>query len=390
MRILFSSFDEVPSFKGAATHILGGLCEVIKTHQVNLITLGTQTIPSALNLNHLPVNIPEPNYFLRGQLFRKFITQWLATHRVDMIHFRTPWEGLPAIRSGVPCIYEVNGVPSVELKYYYPTISTTVLAMFHHWELQCVQQAAAVLVPSVRNKEFIIKTYGVDPSKVWVFPNARGIITSALPGGDSDTGFLRGVYIGTLSPWQGVQWAVKAFKDMADRFTLDIFTPTTGAPLRKLVRRLQRLGLDRSIQLHPAKPMSLLRPELSRYDFALTPLLKTARNTVQGCCPIKTLDYLCAGLPSVASDIEVNRTWIEHGTTGLLFEPNRLSSLQCTLEDLWASRQSLPQVKQACLQQAQRIWSWHEYSQKLSDFYRELRASVRQLPPDIASAQVPN
>ncbi len=198
------------------------------------------------------------------------------------------------------------------------------------------------------------------------------------------------VYIGTLSPWQGVQWGVKAFKEIADRFTLDIFTPTMGTTLHKFARRLQRLGLDRRIRLHPAKPMSLLRHELSRYDFALTPLLKTARNTLQGCCPIKTLDYLCAGLPSVASDLEVNRTWIEHGTTGLLFEPNRLSSLQCTLEDLWESRQSLPQVKQACLHQAQRIWTWREYSQKLSDFYRDLRASVQQAPPDIVSVQVPN
>lgn len=390
MRILFSSFDEVPSFKGAATHILGGLCEVIKTHQVNLITLGTQPIPSALNLHHLPVNIPEPNYFLRGQLFRKCIAQWLARHKVDMIHFRTPWEGLAAIRSGVPYIYEVNGVPSVELKYYYPTLSTTVLAMFHHWERQCVQYATAVLVPSARNKEFMIKTYQVDPAKVWIFPNARGALTTARAGDHRDTGSLRGVYIGTLSPWQGVQWGVKAFKDMADRFTLDIFTPTTGTPLRKLVRRLQRFGLDRCITLHPAKPMSLLRHDLCRYDFALTPLLKTARNTVQGCCPIKTLDYLCAGLPSVASDLEVNRSWVEHGRTGLLFEPNRLSSLQHTLEDLWASRQNLPQVKQACLQQAQKIWTWREYSQRLVDFYRDIRAAVRQAPVDIVSVQVPN
>ena len=380
----------MPSFKGAATHILGGLCEVIKTHQVNLITLGTQPIPSASNFTHVPLHIPERNYFLRGQLFRKRIAQWLAVHAVDLIHFRSPWEGVPAIRSGVPCIYEVNGVPSVELKYYYPALPDSVLAMFRQWERYCVERAVAMLVPSTRTKSFLVNTYQVDPGKVCVFPNARAAIDPQRWYPESEASHLRGVYIGSLSPWQGLQWGAKAFHKLADRFTLDVYTPAADTTLRRFARRLHRLGLEHNIVIHPAKPMSLLRQDLKRYDFALTPLLKTARNTLQGCCPIKTLDYLCAGLPNVASDLEVNRAWIEHGTTGLLFEPNRLSSLHSTLEDLWSSRQSLPHIRQACLQRAQKIWTWSEYSRTLSDFYAELRPAMSQSPQDTARALVPN
>ena len=57
----------------------------------------------------------------------------------------------------------------------------------------------------------------------------------------------------------------------------------------------------------------------------LAPLLKTERNTAQGCFPVKLLDYLAHGLWIAGSDLFVVRQVVRPGENGFLFPPgNRL------------------------------------------------------------------
>src|SRR5438045_4046163 len=100
MHVLYVSFDEVPSFKGASTHILSGLRDVIQHYRTTLISLGASKLPSSARFTHAPVLIPERNYLRRALEFRSHISNVLSRKRFDVIHFRGPFEGLSIVMSG--------------------------------------------------------------------------------------------------------------------------------------------------------------------------------------------------------------------------------------------------------------------------------------------------
>ena len=49
--------------------------------------------------------------------------------------------------------------------------------------------------------------------------------------------------------------------------------------------------------------------------------METARNTWQGCCPVKIVESMAAGTPVIASDLAVSRELIRDGENGLLAAP---------------------------------------------------------------------
>jgi glycosyltransferase involved in cell wall biosynthesis len=59
----------------------------------------------------------------------------------------------------------------------------------------------------------------------------------------------------------------------------------------------------------------------------VAPLAPDARNTLQGCCPIKILEYMAAGRPILSTRIGPVEEVLEHGTTALLVRPGSATAL---------------------------------------------------------------
>src|SRR5919107_1523920 len=96
-RVLYTAFDIVPSPKGASTHILHNIRGLVNSQfDVHLLT---------------------PN---------------------DGVHYRNIWDGLAVARNkkrfGYKTLFEVNGLPSIELKYHYPGIDLNLLAKIKEQE----------------------------------------------------------------------------------------------------------------------------------------------------------------------------------------------------------------------------------------------------------------
>ena len=62
---------------------------------------------------------------------------------------------------------------------------------------------------------------------------------------------------------------------------------------------------------------------LAAADVCAAPLTVSRRNMLQGCCPIKVLEYMAAGRPIVASRLPVVRELLSHEETALLCKPDR-------------------------------------------------------------------
>lgn len=371
MKITYASFDEVPSYKAASTHILANCRKAMSQHQISLLSLGDITLPRLAGFSHKPAAIREKNYLRRGESFRGFVLRHLQTERPDVFHFRTPWEGVLAGRLGIPNVYEVNGLPSMELPYHYRDASPCALAVLQAWEQACLEKAAAIVCPSERIRQCLLTRYAIpDPARINVIPNGYDSVPRVES--PADTLPLRAVYLGTLSVWQGILWALKGFGPLQGQFTLDIY----GIGARKLLqyaeRRIVRHGLQDRVRLRGALTRAELNLRLGHYHVGLAPLLKTERNAEQGCCPVKIMDYLAHGLVTVASDLAVVRAMVEHRHNGILFQPNCLQSFVGAMQSLAHERARLPALRANARASLRRFPTWDECSGRMLAIYQQI------------------
>ncbi len=362
MKVLLASFDPLPAAKGAARHILRNHRILTDLgHDVSLLTLGDGPAPG---LRHIALQPPGDTWLERAVAFHGAVADILAKHRdagtgFDVVHVRSPFEGL-AVPSDVPVVYEVNALYSIEIPVHYPDL------MGHPGfrdklranELLLLERAAAVCTPSPVTARYL-GDLGVE--QVHVVPNAPSIpkpsqarrATSPsrpgrfrrkrLSGASREApaqGAVRLVYIGTLSPWQGLHQALRCLGRLTHLdWTLDIYT---GAKRTKWVHKLvAKQELRDRVRVRPGVEPRRLGEVLGAADIGLAPLTPSERNLVQGCMPVKLLDYLRAGLCVVAPDMEVATHVLGSGasTAGALGSPQLYrawsrTSLTETLEAL--------------------------------------------------------
>lgn len=377
MRVVYASFDEVPSFKAASTHILANCRATVRRHRVTLLTIGETELPPGPAFVHILAALREPNLLRRGLAFRAFVRRHLERERPDVVHFRTPWEGMAAVELGLPSVYEVNGLPSLELPYVHGQVTPHVLGVLQRWERACLAHATRIVCPAARIRDFLVERAAVDrPGRIVVIPNGYDPVP-AIPSPGVD-GPLRAVYLGTLHPWQGIHWAIRGFTQLRGRWELVIHGIGRREWLERMRRRIRRHGLLDTVRLEPPLDRSRLHQGLSGFHAGLAPLLDTGRNTEQGCCPVKIMDYLAHGLPTVAADLAVVRPLIRHGDNGLLFPPNSLHGLVAALQALDDRRDELPALRQRVYASLARLPTWSECSRRLVEVYESSVANSRR------------
>jgi glycosyltransferase involved in cell wall biosynthesis len=117
-------------------------------------------------------------------------------------------------------------------------------------------------------------------------------------------------------------------------------------PLRSLAQQLRVRSL---IRFEGPFQAPELRQYLSRAHIGVAPLPSDPRNTVQGCCPIKLVEFMAAGLPILSTRLPVVEELVEHQRSAWLVRPNSPYALAqgiLKLADDPALRQSLGQAAQ--------------------------------------------
>jgi glycosyltransferase involved in cell wall biosynthesis len=272
-----------------------------------------------------------PHLLVRAEAFGDFVREVTGSalaDGVELLVFRDPWGGAPAILAAPECaaVFEVNALPSWELGYTYPLFrgNHALRAKLEDQELFCLRESDLALTVSAATGR-ALAGIGVPRGKILVAPNAAGAeffsaaeIPSPVPelaGGDWIG------YVGSLHGWQGVETALDAFALTAPDFPaarLLLLSHARRDGRRALLRRVRKAGLAGRVVLREPLPPAGLAAALRRLRFTVAPLADTSRNTGQGCCPLKIVESMAAGVPVLASDLEVNRALVRHGEDGLL------------------------------------------------------------------------
>ncbi len=327
-RIAYVSFDTVPAPKGAATHIeafartLGATFKGVELVTVASGTESTARIERWPGVFHTELPALGTTLIDRVLCFRQFLAHWLAGRTFESIQFRSIFEGLPLLDlgGGGKLVFEVNGLPSIELKYRYPGMEDDreLMRKLLAQEQRCFEKSDLIVSPSSVTAHYLISARGVPAEKVRVIPNGvdTELFRPRLHAGDAQGWKM--IYFGTLSSWQGVELGVRALAQIRLQVAASLLIVGTGSGRERdgLMQLAAKLGVAAHVTMIPALPRAELAELLGAADVILAPLTLNDRNVVQGCCPLKILEGMAAGVPVIASDLPVVR---ELGCDGVHF-----------------------------------------------------------------------
>lgn len=417
-RILYTAFDVVPSPKGASTHITyftRGL--VAAGYEVTLITAGTATLPeqemyAGATLLRTPPG-DDPNFLKRALDFGNFVLAHVAAAEpYDVVHVRSIWSGFALAQTkatyGYKLLYEVNGLPSIEMKYHYPALrGTPALDKIREQELATLHLADAVICPAQVTANYLT-SLGVAAEKITVIPNGvdpqlfqpSATTPTDLP---VDTGsrqltmghppespreqtpllqpsnFPTILYLGTLADWQGIDTLIAALPAvLAEKpVWLRLVGPGRKPQLKNLQKRLRKLGLEPYVSLKPPVPHDQTPGLIAQADVCVAPLGYNDRNVNQGCCPIKILEYMACGRPIIAADLPVVRELVSAGREALLFSPDDPADLARQILTVLAHSDLADALGANAAARAHQYFTWPMAQARLESVYQKLLCPSR-------------
>jgi glycosyltransferase involved in cell wall biosynthesis len=355
LRILYLAPDPVTLRKGSAVRIAQTLTALRELgHEVESFTPEPPAEAEAR----------EPNFLRRALAFREQAARWLSGRRGDLVQFRSPWEGLPALdwarRHGARAVYEAHGFPSIELPYHYPGLRTrfALLEKLAGDERMLLVGADRVLTPS-RTGALHLRRLGVPAGRIGVVGNAVDTeLFRPAPVAPPDVPPLRVVYTGTLAPWQGLSTLLEALALLRGSPPLELHVIGPARATWRHALRTQARVLRVHHALHLSAPMAQadLLPVLQTAHLCVAPLPDDARNAVQGCCPIKLLEYMAAGRPILATRVAPVEEILEHGRTAHLVRAGSAADLAAGLRFLAAHPAEREALGAAARERAVEAW----------------------------------
>ncbi len=367
-RSLYAAFDRFPSRKGSAVHI-DRFARALFDHAGGglLYVLGGDELPAYQREGAVEIvrYMREAEHVLeRAAGYGERLAGLLERMPdLQLAHFRDPWSGVPIVshpNRGYVAIYEVNGLPSIELPFLYPAIPPQILDRVAELERRCLEQADVVITPSAVTAQRL----GVDAH---VIPNGADIPPPAEPP-DAPERFL--LYFGALQPWQGVDTALRALARLTD-LDLDLVICASVHHRRaKALRKFaDKLGVAERVHWHFARPEAELARFKQHAVLSLAPLKDCSRNVVQGCAPLKILESLAAGTPVIASDLPAVREIMRDGEHGRLIAPDRPGELARAIRVALDYPEQLARMGEAAQAHIARELTWERSVHRLQALY---------------------
>ncbi|BAY98120.1 putative glycosyl transferase [Tolypothrix tenuis PCC 7101] len=384
-KIAYIAFDTVPAPKGAAIHIKAfSIALAAAFDAVQLITVAptatgidSQEIYPQVRQTTLPA-IGE-TLIHRVLYFRQLLKAWLQGKRFEVIQIRSIYEGFPIARNKQKycdrLIFEVNGLPSIELKYRYPAVAEDreLLHKLHSQEQICLEAADLIVTPSSVTSAYL-QNRGISQEKIRVIPNGVDLKVFTNDKEQITNDQLQIIYFGTLSPWQGVNQAVEALALINRDFpaNLKVIGQARDYQLKALKQLALKLGIADKLTILEPMPQTQLVAHIHTCDVILAPLMPSDRNLVQGCCPLKILEGMATGIPVIASDLPVVRELGEDGVHFLLVKPGSAKSIKDAVFSLHNQPELATKLALNARQRIEEYYTWQIAGAALINAYTEL------------------
>jgi glycosyltransferase involved in cell wall biosynthesis len=383
-RVLYTAFDIVPSPKGASTHILHNIRGLVNSQfDVHLLTPNDGLLPpedmiEGARLTRISQDLSQ-NFLARATHFGKAVLTHLTLNpNYDVVHYRNIWDGLFVAqnkkRFGYKTLFEVNGLPSIELKYHYPGIDVNLLTKLKEQEMATLHLSDVITCPSNVTRDYIA-SLGLSRKLVAVIPNGvspSDFSPSPLSPREGRVPVL--LYIGTLADWQGLDVVIKALPKILEQQAVRLHIVGRGRSRQRkmLAKQIHRLGIEEYVTIQPAVPHHEVPALIAESDICLAPLGLNDRNVTQGACPIKVLEYMASSRPLIASNMPIVRELVREDVDALLFSPNDPEDLVRQVLALLNDFELSKRLSDSATERVLSKFTWHEAQKKLVKVYAKL------------------
>ncbi|MFK7986477.1 MAG: glycosyltransferase family 4 protein [Sandaracinaceae bacterium] len=333
LRVAFLALEAFPNAKGSGTRIAQSVRALADAGaEVTLVTLPGRIEESHPRVTLRPIPLAEGNWLARAQAFRDAAAAVLVDLRPDVVHFRGPFEGQAALAfassAGARTVFEVNGLPSVELRYHYPGFveHPALEGRLRRLESRLLSSVDLRITQSETTRRFLLDRGAPPGAPCAVVPNGAAV----QPVAEEPEGALRGLYIGSLAPWQGLPellMALRRARRAGVELSLDLLGPAKKRWRRQLERSARRLKVEEAVRVLPPVPRTELPARLAEAHFSVAPLRSDVRNRVQGCNPIKIYEAMAVGRAVLSTRLACVEEILTHGETGWLVRPSHPRAL---------------------------------------------------------------
>ncbi|HED35701.1 MAG TPA: glycosyltransferase family 1 protein [Gammaproteobacteria bacterium] len=386
-KALYAAFDLYPSQKGASTHIQQ-FASTLFTHYKSglLYVLGDDELSACQKEDSVDIVRfvqQHSNFIHRTRAYGKFLQNIIdqQKHSLALCHFRDPWSGVPILsvkNRPYKTVYEVNGLPSIELPYAFPHIAAPTLEKISALEDLCLQECDAIVVPSFTIENNLIAR-GVAQSKITVIPNGA-CISPSVPQSDADLPEQYILYFGAVQPWQGVDTLLRAFSLLADLPSLKLVICCSVKPrhTKQYKKLAEKLGLGARIIWKYRLSEAELLPWKFHALASIAPLTECTRNLQQGCSPLKIIESMAVSVPVIASDLPVTREIVDHKVNGLLVKAERPAEFSRAIRLLLDYPDMRKQLATQAHAKIKNNFQWEMACEKLSELYQNIDMNIQK------------
>lgn len=339
MRIIYLSRSQFPSSAANSVNVMK-MCEAFASLGHEVILIGYVHRDSGYNLFDFYGVKPEfriepvPSINASATDFLYVVRSIFEakTFKPDLAYGRSLEACLGMAMLGVPTIFEMHAPPRSILK---KVVLRTLLSTTSLKRVVAISRGLAnyllreFLRSGLPTSKVLVAHDGADPQCVTTnIPAGFESLGKRLEGAFKSSGDkLRVGYIGSLYPGKGME----IISELVHLCPWAVFHIVGGNPkeISLWKKRCSQNGeLPSNILFHGFVPHALVGFVCSHLDVALLPtqtvVLNVSGNTDAGwhISPLKLFEYMAAGLPILASDLESVREVLEDGVTGVLIPPH--------------------------------------------------------------------
>jgi glycosyltransferase involved in cell wall biosynthesis len=281
--------------------------------------------------------------------------------RPDLVYSRDLLGGFAALLAGYPLVLEIHH-PMRASGWLHGRLFEWIVRHRNFTRLVVITHAL---------KGWHLRESRIAPDKILVAPDGadlpRAVPEVPCPVEFADTRRFRVAYVGSLYDGKGLEVVVPLARLLPE---MDFHVLGGSGELLQHWRQLT--AADANLFFHGYCPPSVVAPFLDAMDVLLVPNQRTV-HSVGGSeigrwtSPLKLFEYMAAGKPIVASDLEVLREILVHEGNCLLCPPEDLAAWKQALERLHDDRQLAERIAANARTELSSRYTWERRAKRLLD-----------------------